>query len=150
GALQPDVEEHQMRATIGDLGQCRVAVARGPAGKALIIENARDEIPNIGLVIDNQNITCHGSRPACQLPVAASVFVSRLVASAGPLVSSAGGFVSPVGRTVEPPCSLDSVTGWLAAAAGSWPSILDLLWPVMANRSRIQAPRWPGRKSDAS
>ena len=86
-ALQPDVEKHQMRAAIGDLRQRRIAVARGPRRKALVIEDARDQIADIGFVVDNQNVTCHGSRPVCQLPVAASIFASLLVASAGPLVS---------------------------------------------------------------
>ena len=111
GALQPDVEKHQMRAAIGDLGQRGIAVARRPRRKPLVIEDARDEIADIGLVIDNQNVTCHGSRPACQLPVAASIFVSLLVASAGPLVSSAAAFVSADGCCR---CSLvASAAGWL-------------------------------------
>ena len=83
GALQPDVEKHQMRAAIGDLGQRRIAVARGPGGESFVFENARNEVANIGFVIDNQNVTCHGLHLSCQLPVAASIFVSSLVALAG-------------------------------------------------------------------
>src|SRR6266481_6158417 len=70
-----------MRAAIGDLRQRGIAVARGPCGKALVVENARNQIANVGFVIDNQNITCHGSRPPCQLPVAALIFVSWLFVS---------------------------------------------------------------------
>ena len=93
-ALQPDVEKHQMRAAIGDFRQRRIAVARGPGGKTLVVENARNQIANIGFVIDNQNVICHGSRLSCQLPVAASIFVSLLVVSAGSVVSDSGAFVS--------------------------------------------------------
>ena len=74
GALQPDVEEHQMRPAIGNLRQRRIAVARGPGAEALVVQNARNEIANIGFVIDNQNVTCHGLHLSCQLPVAASIF----------------------------------------------------------------------------
>src|SRR5665647_894283 len=82
-ALQPDVEEHQMGAAISDFRQRRIAVARGPGGESLVVENARDQIANISFVIDNQNVTCHGSRLSRQLPVAASTFVSLLVVAAG-------------------------------------------------------------------
>ena len=93
-ALQPDVEEYQMRPAIGDFRQRRIAVARGPGGKTLVVENAGNQIPNICFVIDNQNVICHGSRPSCQLPVAASIFVSLLVVSAGSAVPDSGCFVS--------------------------------------------------------
>jgi hypothetical protein len=42
-----------MRATMGDFRQCRIAVARGPRAKALVVENSRNQIPNVRLVIDN-------------------------------------------------------------------------------------------------
>src|SRR6266704_6074544 len=117
-----------MRAAIGNFRQRRIAVARGPGGEALVVENARDQITNIGFVIDNQNVICHGSRLSCQLPVAASIFASLLVASAGPSVSDAGRFVS---------------------GAGSFTSAFGA-WPDLAKRNRIQAPRAPGRMSAAS
>src|SRR6516165_9422127 len=79
---------------IGDLGQRRVAVARSPRRKPLVIQDACDELPNIGFIVDNENVTCHGSRPACQLPVAAWIFVSLLVVFACPLVSASPAFVS--------------------------------------------------------
>ena len=80
GALQPDVEEHQMRAAVGNLGQRRIAVARGPGLEAFVFQDARNEVANIGFVVDNQNVTGHGLHLSCQLPVAASIFVSSLVA----------------------------------------------------------------------
>src|SRR5439155_7769751 len=127
-ALQPDVQKHQMRAAVGNFGQRRIAVARGPGAKALVVENARHQIANIGLVIDNQNVICHRSRPSGQLPVAAWIFVSLLVASAAPAVPDAFAFVS-----------------------GTGPLVSDFAaWPDMANRSRIHAPRAPGRISEAS
>jgi hypothetical protein len=42
-----------MRATMGDFGQRRIAVARGPRAEALVIENSRYQIPNVRFVIDN-------------------------------------------------------------------------------------------------
>src|SRR6266581_1219005 len=48
-ALQPDVEKHQVRAAIGNFRQRRIAVARGPRAKTLVVENARNQIANIGL-----------------------------------------------------------------------------------------------------
>ena len=74
GALQPDVEKHQMRAAVGDLGQRRIAVARGPGTEAFVVQDARNEVTNIGFVVDNQNVTGHGLHLSCQLPVAALVF----------------------------------------------------------------------------
>ena len=118
-ALQPDVEKHQMRAAIGDFRQRRIAVARGPGGKTLVVENARNQIANIRFVIDNQNVICHGLRLSCQLPVAASIFVSMLVASAG---------------------SVGFGCRWFCFAACCFASAFGA-WPEMAKRSRIQAPR---------
>src|SRR4030088_945259 len=117
-----------MRAAIGDFRQPRIACARGPRGEALVVKNARNQITNICFVIDNQNVICHGSRLFCQLPVAALIFVSLLVASAGSAVSDAGCFVSGMGSFI-------SIFG---------------AWPDTANRNRIQAPRAPGRIFAAS
>src|SRR6266436_9906522 len=105
-----------MRAAIGDLRQRRIAGARGPGGEALVVKNTRDQIPNICFVVDNQNVICHGSSPSCQLPVAASIFVSLFVASAGSVVSDAG---------------------WFVSGSGSFISTFAA-WPDTANRNRIQ------------
>ena len=74
GALQPDIEKHQMRAAVGDLGKRRIAVARSAGIEAFVLQDARNEVTNIGFVVDNQNVTGHGLHLSCQLPVAASVF----------------------------------------------------------------------------
>src|ERR1700755_1089129 len=99
--MQPDVEKHQMRAAVGNLGQRRIAVARGPGAETFVVQDARNEVTNIGFVVDNQNVTGHGLHLSCQLPVAASVFASSLVAVAASLVLEEGVFVSP-------PCSFVS------------------------------------------
>ncbi len=65
-----------MRASIGDLGQRRIAVARRAGVEAFVLQNARDEVANIGFVVDDQNVTGHGLHLSCQLPVAASIFDS--------------------------------------------------------------------------
>ena len=61
-ALQPDVEKHQMRPPVGNLGERRIAVACGARGKAFILEDAGDQIANIRLVVDDKNVICHRSR----------------------------------------------------------------------------------------
>ena len=61
-ALQPDVEEYQVGAAVGDFRQCAVAIARGARGEAFVLEDARHQIANIGLVIDDENVICHGMR----------------------------------------------------------------------------------------
>ncbi len=63
-----------MRAAIGDLRKRGIAVARGAAGKSFIVQNSRNEVANIGFVVDNQNVTCHGLHLSCQSPVAALIF----------------------------------------------------------------------------
>src|SRR6266850_2760417 len=127
-ALQPDVEKHQMRAAGSNFRERRIAVARGSGVKALVLQNTRNQIANIGFVIDNQNVICHRSRLSGQPPVAASILDSLLVASARSAVSGAVTFVSAAG----------SLTSTFAA------------WPDTANRNLIQAPRAPGRMSAAS
>src|SRR4029077_6287945 len=130
GALQPDVEEHEVRATVGDLGQRRIAVARGPCGEAFILEDARNEVADVCFVVDNQNVTGHGLHLSCQLPVAASILASSLVALVASLVSEEGVFVSA-------PCFF--VSAACVAASCPLPSAFGA-WPETAKRSRIQAP----------
>jgi len=48
-----------MRLAVLDGDQRLIAVAREPAVVALVFKNARDEIADIGLVIDNKNIGSH-------------------------------------------------------------------------------------------
>src|ERR1043166_5086400 len=116
-----------MRTAVGNLGKRRIAVARGTSGESLVFENARNQIADICLVIDNQNITSHGFPLSCQLPVAASIFVLSWVVSGGSAVSSLDCVIPP--------------SGFVCALAA---------WPDIAKRSRIHAPRAPGRISDAS
>src|SRR5438105_7808761 len=108
-----------MRAARGNPCQRRVAVARGAGSEALVYEDTCNQISNICFVIDNQNVTCHGSRLCCQLLVAALIFASSLVASVGSAVPDAVSFVSV------------SAFRSFAAAFGAWPDI--------AKRNRIHA-----------
>ncbi len=58
--LEPDIED-QEAGLLGADGRHRlVGIARPPRGIALILENIRNQLADIALVIDNQNIT-HGS-----------------------------------------------------------------------------------------
>ncbi len=58
-ALEPDVEEQQVGPARLDLVQGGVAVARGAGGVAFVLEQARDQLADVGLVINNQNIGRH-------------------------------------------------------------------------------------------
>ena len=55
-ALEPDVEEQKVGAARLDLVQGGIAVARGAGGVAFILEQARDQFADVGLVINNENI----------------------------------------------------------------------------------------------
>ena len=57
GALQPDVEEDEVRPARHDGGQRLVAVARGARLVALVLQDAGDQVADIGFVVDDQNIS---------------------------------------------------------------------------------------------
>ncbi len=58
-ALQPDVEEDQVRPSRLHRRERLIRVARGARAEALILEDARDEIADVGLVVDDQDIRTH-------------------------------------------------------------------------------------------
>src|SRR5262245_63921185 len=60
-ALQPDVEKHEIGAPGCDLGQRIVALARGARDIALVLQDPGNQLPDVGLVVDDQNIECHSS-----------------------------------------------------------------------------------------
>jgi hypothetical protein len=62
-ALQPDIEEHHVRTAARNFGQRLVAVARGPCRKSFVFENTGDQIADVRLVVDYQNVMCHGLDP---------------------------------------------------------------------------------------
>ena len=62
-ALQPNVEENQVRFARHDGGQRVIAVARGACVVAFVLQDAGHQIADVGLVIDNENICDHGLRP---------------------------------------------------------------------------------------
>ena len=53
-ALQPDVEDDEMRTPLLDGAQRLVAVAREARRVALVLENSRDEFADVGLVVDDR------------------------------------------------------------------------------------------------
>jgi hypothetical protein len=59
--LEPDVEEQQVGTARLDLVQRGIAVARRAGGVAFVLEQARDQLADVGLVINNQNIGRHVS-----------------------------------------------------------------------------------------
>ena len=60
-ALQPDVQEDQVRSTGCDRRQGIIAVAGGTRSVALVLEDAGNQIADIGLVIDYQDFVGHGA-----------------------------------------------------------------------------------------
>jgi hypothetical protein len=61
-ALQPDVEEHQARAPGRDCAQRVVCIARGARQITLVLEDAGNQLPDVGLVVNDEDVSDHGSR----------------------------------------------------------------------------------------
>ena len=61
-ALQPDVENDELRPPLLDDPQRFVAVARQSRAVPLVFENARYKLANIRFVIDNQDVCSHCSQ----------------------------------------------------------------------------------------
>ncbi len=55
-ALQPDVEEHEVRTPRHDGGERVVAVMRGTGKIALILQDAGDQFANVGFVVDDEDV----------------------------------------------------------------------------------------------
>jgi hypothetical protein len=67
-ALQPNVEENQIGPARNDSGQRFVAVARRARSVPLVLQDARDQFANVGFVVNDQDVGCHGIvRPLKQL-----------------------------------------------------------------------------------
>ena len=73
-SLQPDVEHDQMRPAVGDRGQGAVGIGCDTGLVAFVGENARHELADIDLVVDDENlrrdqrpVLVHASTPARSL-----------------------------------------------------------------------------------
>ena len=62
-ALQPDVEDDQVRPPLLDRLQGLVGIAREPRAVPLVLENSRHQIANVGLVVDDQDVRRHRYLP---------------------------------------------------------------------------------------
>src|SRR5579864_9340629 len=62
-ALQPDVEKHQIGPPRHHGRQRVVAVARRARAVTFVLEDARDQLADISLVVDDEDIGCHLRRP---------------------------------------------------------------------------------------
>ena len=58
--LQKHVKEHERGTTICNGRKRRITVRCGPRRIAFILQHAGDEITDICLIIDDQNVECHG------------------------------------------------------------------------------------------
>ena len=54
--LQPDVEEDERRPALGDLGEGHVGIAGGARAVALVGEDAGHDLPDVGFVVDDEDI----------------------------------------------------------------------------------------------
>ena len=80
GALHPDVEKDELRPPPLEGREGFVGILRGAGSMPFVFENAGDEVPDIGLVVDDQDVGRH-SPPLCYRRAvhAASLFVSLSV-----------------------------------------------------------------------
>ena len=62
-SLQPDVEQDETRPARGDGGNRLVAVARRSRAVALVLQNARDELADICLVVNYEDFRPHDYDP---------------------------------------------------------------------------------------
>jgi hypothetical protein len=58
-ALEPNIEEHQIGPARHYGGKRLVAVAGRAGAMALVLKNARDQLADIRLIVDDQDIGCH-------------------------------------------------------------------------------------------
>src|SRR5262245_38156416 len=84
-ALQPDVEKHQAWPARRDRRKRAVAVARGARFVALVLQDTRDQLADIGLVIDDEDVRRHVYRSLAASRTADGFWDS----GAGPLTDSA-------------------------------------------------------------
>ena len=61
-ALQPDVEEDQVGPARRDRAERVVAVARRARGVALVLQDAGDQLADVGFVVDDENVGRHDYR----------------------------------------------------------------------------------------
>ena len=112
GALQPDVEQDQLRAARLDRRDRLVRIARQARSVALILENAGDELANVVFVVDDEYVRSHqddpifsfsGGAPLCWAPCNGS-----LISTLAPQPPSAR--ISPSSRSTPPPWSSNILT----------------------------------------
>ena len=59
GALQPDIEKNQVRPPGRDGSQRIVRIAGGARDIAFVLQNASDQIADVGFVVDDENFSGH-------------------------------------------------------------------------------------------
>jgi hypothetical protein len=58
-ALQPDVQEHEVGPPRFDCGECLFGRTCGAGAVSLVFQNAGHEVADVGLVVDDQNVSAH-------------------------------------------------------------------------------------------
>src|SRR5690242_12544193 len=58
-ALQPNVEENEIRPPRNHRGKRLVAVASRAGAMALVLQNARNQFADVRLIVDDQDVGCH-------------------------------------------------------------------------------------------
>jgi len=62
-ALQPDVQEDEVRTPRLDGGERLVGAPRSPAAVTFVVQDAGDEVADVGLVVDDQKIGAQAASP---------------------------------------------------------------------------------------
>src|SRR6516164_9104778 len=86
-ALQPNIEENEIGPARNYGGKRLVAVAGRAGAMALVLQNARDQLADICLIVDDQDIGCH----AVTSSFSCALFRCRARTTIRPRPSSAGG-----------------------------------------------------------
>ena len=72
-ALQPDVEQDQLRPARFDRRDRLVGIARQPRPVALVLEDAGDEFADVVFVVDDQNVSSHQDEPILSFSAGAAM-----------------------------------------------------------------------------
>src|SRR5262249_10937001 len=89
-----------------DRGNCRIAVVGRTGGMAFILQQSRDQFADVGFVVDDKDVGCHGYCAAfCNACSATSGPVSVVNRNLTQAPRSPGYFSATSCNSMRPPCS---------------------------------------------
>src|SRR5471032_2287727 len=106
-ALQPDIQEYEVRPARPDRGDGRIAIARRAGRVSLVLQKASDQFADVGFVVDDQDIGRHDYRAAfCKAgSVAGTVVTSGLKRMRTQAPRAPGSLSDASYNSMPPPCS---------------------------------------------